>query len=150
MNNAHAESVGMKQRVVHEIRRLGMIFACLALVFLVFWFYTRLVLSEYQINHFEFGLTPLITLALAKIILPDEALRFGERFRERPLRSLHAIANDVAVDKLFALDLDSLHCGRSLTGRSARGRDAADVALTTTFGMNALQSFRVWTGPHAC
>ena len=27
----------------------------------------------------------------------------------------------------------------------ARGRDAADVALTTTFGVNTLQSFRVWT-----
>ena len=27
----------------------------------------------------------------------------------------------------------------------ARGRDAADVALTTTFGMNTLQSFQVWT-----
>jgi transglutaminase-like putative cysteine protease len=27
----------------------------------------------------------------------------------------------------------------------ARGRDAADVALTTTFGANQLRSFRVWT-----
>jgi transglutaminase-like putative cysteine protease len=27
----------------------------------------------------------------------------------------------------------------------ARGRDAADVALTTTFGMNTLRSFEVWT-----
>jgi transglutaminase-like putative cysteine protease len=27
----------------------------------------------------------------------------------------------------------------------ARGRDAADVAITTTFGPNRLQSFRVWT-----
>ena len=27
----------------------------------------------------------------------------------------------------------------------ARGRDAADVALTTTFGMNTLESFEVWT-----
>jgi transglutaminase-like putative cysteine protease len=27
----------------------------------------------------------------------------------------------------------------------ARGRDAADVALTTTFGVNTLQSFNVWT-----
>ncbi|MCE9553771.1 MAG: transglutaminase family protein [Planctomycetes bacterium] len=27
----------------------------------------------------------------------------------------------------------------------ARGRDAADVALTTTFGQNTLQSFNVWT-----
>ena len=27
----------------------------------------------------------------------------------------------------------------------ARGRDAADVALTTTFGTNHLASFKVWT-----
>jgi transglutaminase-like putative cysteine protease len=27
----------------------------------------------------------------------------------------------------------------------ARGRDAADVAMTTTFGPNTLQGFRVWT-----
>jgi hypothetical protein len=27
----------------------------------------------------------------------------------------------------------------------ARGRDAADVAMTTTFGVNQLQSFQVWT-----
>jgi len=27
----------------------------------------------------------------------------------------------------------------------ARGRDAADVALTTTFGVNTLRSFQVWT-----
>jgi transglutaminase-like putative cysteine protease len=29
----------------------------------------------------------------------------------------------------------------------ARGRDAADVALTTTFGPNTLQVFKVWTDP---
>ena len=27
----------------------------------------------------------------------------------------------------------------------ARGRDAADVAITTTFGVNTLKSFKVWT-----
>jgi transglutaminase-like putative cysteine protease len=32
--------------------------------------------------------------------------------------------------------------GRVLT---ACGRDAADVALTTTFGTNQLRSFQVWT-----
>ena len=29
----------------------------------------------------------------------------------------------------------------------ARGRDAADVAITTTFGPNLLQDFLVWTDP---
>jgi transglutaminase-like putative cysteine protease len=27
----------------------------------------------------------------------------------------------------------------------ARGRDACDVAITTTFGPNTLESFKVWT-----
>jgi hypothetical protein len=27
----------------------------------------------------------------------------------------------------------------------ARGRDAADVAISTSFGPNTLESFRVWT-----
>jgi transglutaminase-like putative cysteine protease len=27
----------------------------------------------------------------------------------------------------------------------ARGRDAADVAIATTFGTNTLESFQVWT-----
>jgi hypothetical protein len=85
MSSAHAESGGMKQKIAHEIRRLLAIFIYLAVFFLVFRFYTRLVLSEYQINYFEYGLTILKALALAKIILTAEALRLGERFRERPL-----------------------------------------------------------------
>jgi transglutaminase-like putative cysteine protease len=32
----------------------------------------------------------------------------------------------------------------------ARGRDAADVAMTTTFGANTLTGFRVWTDEIAC
>jgi hypothetical protein len=27
----------------------------------------------------------------------------------------------------------------------ARGRDAADIAIATTFGPNILESFKVWT-----
>ena len=30
----------------------------------------------------------------------------------------------------------------------ARGRDAADVAIATTFGPNQLAGFRVWTDEH--
>ena len=42
--------------------------------------------------------------------------------------------------------------GRSATGKVliARGRDAADVAITTTFGPNTLESFRVWTDTSTC
>jgi len=39
-----------------------------------------------------------------------------------------------------------IHPSRTASIRlMARGRAAADVALTTTFGTNQLQSFQVWT-----
>jgi hypothetical protein len=85
MDSVNPKAVGWKHKVIHEVRRLVLIFLYLALFFLVFRFYTRLVLSEYQIDFSEYGLTLLKALVLAKIILTAEALRFGERFREQPL-----------------------------------------------------------------
>src|SRR6266496_942349 len=86
MNIASAEKhLGVKQKIIHELRRLVAIFLYLAVFFVVFRLYTRLVLSEFQINYVEYGLTILKALVLAKIILTAETLRLGERFRERPL-----------------------------------------------------------------
>jgi hypothetical protein len=122
MHIANAESTGMKQKIVHEIRRLVMIFAYLAIFFLVFRFYTRLVLSEYQINYFEYGLTILKALALAKIILTAEALRLGERFRERPL--IIPTLYNTLVFCLFALVFEILE--HIIVGLF-RGKNPAEV-----------------------
>jgi len=85
MNSDHSQPNGLKQKLVHEGRRLMMIFLYFAIFFLVFRTYTRLILSQYEIDYFEDGLTILKALVLAKIVLTAEALRFGERFREHPL-----------------------------------------------------------------
>jgi hypothetical protein len=85
MNDSHEKKVGIKQKLAHELRRLVAIFLYLSCFFMVFRLYTRLVLAEYQINYFEYGLTLLKSLALAKIILTGESLRLGERLFARPL-----------------------------------------------------------------
>ncbi len=85
MTSSDADKAGVKQKLVHELAKLVAIFLYLAGFFMVFRLYTRLVLEEYQINYFAYGLTLLKSLALAKIILTGEALRLGERARERPL-----------------------------------------------------------------
>jgi hypothetical protein len=85
MDSAQHETVGLKQKVAHEARELLAIFIYLAMFFLVFKLYTRLVLAEYGVDYFVYGLTLLKALALAKVILTAEALHLGERFRERPL-----------------------------------------------------------------
>jgi hypothetical protein len=85
MHSAKHETLDLRQKIAHEVRQLLVIFVYLAIFFLVFRLYTRLVLAEYGIGYFEYGLTLLKALALAKVILTAEALHFGERFRERPL-----------------------------------------------------------------
>src|SRR5215471_13796117 len=85
MQSDHSQPSGLKQKLAHEGRRLMMIFLYFAIFFLVFRTYNRLVLSQYEIDYFDDGLTVLKALVLAKIVLTAEALRFGERFREHPL-----------------------------------------------------------------
>ena len=87
-------------------RKLAMISLYLFGFFAVFRLYTRLVLEEYQINYFHYGLTLLKSVALAKIILTGEALRLGERSRSRPLIVLTIYY--VVVFSAFALAFEIL------------------------------------------
>jgi hypothetical protein len=122
MHSENSGKAGTKQKLVHEIRRLLAIFVYLAVFFLVFKLYTRLVLSEYQINYFDYGLTLLKALALAKVILTAEALHLGEGFRQRPLvvPTLYA----TLVFSLFALAFEVLE--HIIIGKF-RGRDVSQV-----------------------
>jgi hypothetical protein len=85
MDSATANQVGMKQRVLHEIKQFLAISIYLTVFFGVFKWYKRLILAEYQIDFLTYGYVILQSLALAKIILTGEALRLGRKYQERPL-----------------------------------------------------------------
>jgi hypothetical protein len=85
MSGRDTKRHGAKVKVVHELRKLAVISLYLFVFFAVFRVYTRLVLEEYDINYFQYGLTLLKSVALAKIILTGEAFRLGETSRARPL-----------------------------------------------------------------
>ena len=70
-------------------------------------------------------------VAGVELATPDEPMDFSGWF-------------EVYLDRQwFTVDPRNLH---PMTGRilSARGRDAADVAITTSFGPNTLSDFQVW------
>jgi hypothetical protein len=106
MNDSPADKVGLTQKLAHEVRQLVAIFVYLSVFFLTFKLYTRLILAEYRINYFEYGLTLLKSLALAKIILTGEALRLGERYRDRPL--IVPTLHKTVVFSAFALAFELL------------------------------------------
>jgi hypothetical protein len=85
MDGSDKETLGGKHHLAHELRRLVGISVYLFCFFAVFRLYTRLILSEYQVDYFEYGLTLLKSVALAKIILTGEVLRLGERRTRQPL-----------------------------------------------------------------
>jgi hypothetical protein len=106
MSGTTSNLSSLKQKLAHELRQLLLIAAYLAVFFLVFRLYTHLILAEYGVSYFEYGLTIVKALALAKVILTAEALHLGERFRERPL-IIPTIYNTV-VFALFALVFEIL------------------------------------------
>ena len=122
MNDTHAAQVGWKQKLFHELTKLVTIFVYLSVFFLGFKLYTRLILAEYRINYFEYGLSLLKSLALAKIILTGEALRLGERYRDRPL--IVPTFYKTVVFSAFALTFEVLE--HLILGRVG-GKDPAEV-----------------------
>ncbi len=123
MKNSDEKQAGMKHKIAHELRKLVAIFVYLAAFFVVFKLYTRLVLAEYQINYFAYGLTLLKALALAKIVLTGEALRLGERFRERPL--IIPTFFKTVVFSVFALVFEVVE---HLILGLVRGKDLAEIS----------------------
>ncbi len=111
-----------KEKLVHELRQLVAISLYLFSFFAVFRLYTKLVLEEYRIDYFHYGLTLLKSVALAKIILTGEALRLGERWRARPLIVLTVYYAVVFSAFAFAFEiLEHLALGWF------RGKGPADV-----------------------
>jgi hypothetical protein len=120
MSDANEANVGMKHKLAHEIRKFAGIFCYLSLFFVVLKFYTSLILD--QVNYLEYGLTFLKAFALAKVILTGEALRLGERFRDRPLIMPTLYKTLIFLACAFAFEVVE-----ELMGGLLRGHDLAEA-----------------------
>jgi hypothetical protein len=73
------------QIVIREVKKFGTLFLYLALVFGLFTLHQWVVLASNHISYAFYGASVINALILAKIMLVAEALRFGDRFRDKPL-----------------------------------------------------------------
>ena len=60
-------------------------FAYLAVFFGVFTWYRRLILAEYEISYYHYGVALIEAFVLAKVILLGNALKLGRHSGDRPL-----------------------------------------------------------------
>ena len=75
----------MWQRFVVEMRKFVLIASFLFFFFGAFATYRRLILSEYQIDYFQYGYALIEALVLGKVILVGEIFHLGDRFHGKPL-----------------------------------------------------------------
>lgn len=75
----------MKQTIITEVRKMAVITVFLFLFLGGFATYRKLILSEYQIDYFQYGYSLVEALVLAKVLLVGDLMHLGERFRNRPL-----------------------------------------------------------------
>lgn len=75
----------MLQRFLVEMRKFAIVASFLFFFFGAFATYRRLILSEYQIDYFQYGYALIQALVLGKVVLIGEIFHLGERFHGKPL-----------------------------------------------------------------
>jgi hypothetical protein len=76
---------GLKQRLIHATIEYWINFLSLAVFFVVFTWYRRLVLAEYNISYVHYGIGLVEAAVLAKIVLLGDVLHIGRRLDDLPL-----------------------------------------------------------------
>ena len=74
-----------KQAVRRELVEYWINFAYLAVFFGVFTWYRRLILAEYEIGYYHYGVALIEALILAKVVLLGGAFKLSRHSEDRPL-----------------------------------------------------------------
>jgi hypothetical protein len=85
MSTENSQKTGMKQKVVHELEDMAVIFLYLAFFFCAIATYSLLLLNKFQISYFTYGAALLNALIIAKVILIGEYARLGKKQEAKPL-----------------------------------------------------------------
>jgi hypothetical protein len=75
----------MFSRFIAEMRKFALVALYLFFFFGAFNNYRRLILREYDLDYFQYGVSLIEALVLGKVILLGEVFHLGDRFRGRPL-----------------------------------------------------------------
>jgi len=118
MNGRDEKRSGLKEKLIHEVKEMLVIFLYLALFFCAFTTYRRLIMNELGLSYFHYGFALIKSLVLAKVILLGEYVRFTKLFDDRPL--IIPTVYKVVIFSLFTLAFDVLE---HLIGGFIHGKD---------------------------
>ena len=122
MNDGYEKKASLKEKIIHEMREMLLIFVYLALFFCSFTTYRMLVSHELGISYFHYGFALVKALVLAKVILLGQYVRFVRILDDRPL--IFPTLYKVFWFSLFTLAFEVLE---QVIGGFLHGKDLAAV-----------------------
>ena len=127
MNDGDEKKASLKEKIIHEMREMLLIFVYLALFFCSFTTYRMLVSHELGISYFHYGFALVKALVLAKVILLGQYVRLAMIFDDRPL--IFPALYKVVVFSLFTLAFEVLE---HLIGGFIHGKDLTVCSRTSS------------------
>ena len=85
MITENTQAVTLKQKAGHELVQLVAIFLYLAFFFCALVTYSMLLLKEFNVSYFTYGLALVNALVIAKVILIGEYAHLGKKHEAKPL-----------------------------------------------------------------
>jgi hypothetical protein len=98
MTTESAQKNGLKQKAVHELEEMAVIFLYLAFFFCAIATYSMLLLNKFQVSYFTYGTALINALVIAKVILIGDYMHLGKKREAKSLIYL-------AVYKAFVFGL---------------------------------------------
>ncbi len=85
MTTEISKAENVKQKAVHELQEFAAIFLYLAFFFCAVATYSMLLLNEFHVSYFVFGMALINALVIAKVILIGEYAHLGKKHENEPL-----------------------------------------------------------------
>jgi hypothetical protein len=134
MNGLDEKRTNLKEKIIHEMKGLVMIFLYLALFFCAFATYRGLVMKEVGISSFHYAFALIKALVLAKVIVLGQHVRTAKIFDDRPL--IIPTFYKVVLFSLLTLAFEILE---HVIGGLLHGKDVlSSIREITSVGRNEL------------
>jgi hypothetical protein len=120
MSNENPQKASVKQKVVHELEDMAIIFFYLAFFFCALATYSMLLPGKFHISYFTYGAALINALVIAKVILIGEAVHLGKKGEVRAL-----VYSTIYKAFLFGLLVFAFHILEEMIKRVVHGQDIA-------------------------
>ena len=137
MNVGNPKKTTLKQKAVHEFKEIALVFLYLAFFFCALATYSTLLLGEFHISYFIYGVALTNALVITKVILIGEAAHVGTELEAKPL-----IYSSIYKAFLFSLLVLAFHIVEETIQRFVHGKDIAgafrEIRLDELFARSIL------------